>query len=90
MGRDLSFERLTEELYWLPNVWPYGPGYTWCSMIYDRKSYTLKEAELQIPPITIRRKELASQAEDSDHLKQLELGPLALEASSGATEGVLD
>ena len=58
--------------------------------IYDRNSYASMEAELQVLPIIIRRKELASQAEDSDRLKQLELGPLALEASSGATEGVLD
>ena len=57
--------------------------------IYDRNSYTSMEAELQVLPIIIQGKELASQAEDSDHL-QLELGPLALEASSGATEGVLD
>ena len=59
-------------------------------MIYDRENYATMEAGLKELPITIRRKELASQAEDSDHLKQLELGPLALEASSGATEGVLD
>ena len=35
-------------------------------------------------------KELTPQAEDSDHMKLPELRPLALGASLGATEGVLD